>query len=146
MRRKASVQIVDLPALKYRMNGKSKWQTDPALLLMAGIGMDLVRNYVESWVFNKEDMFVFLSRHVANGKRAQVRSNTLFGRFLNWGTGYNPYNIAVSGPYLRPILKLMEVDGSGNVIREGEYWLRLDIAETILDALSNEIPHRKPLG
>lgn len=145
MARNVSFEITDLPAIKYRASGKSKWHSDPVLLTAFGMNLtDRAANFVESFGFDKEDMFIFLSRHVANGNIAKKRHGSVFGRFLNWGSGSNPYYIAVSGPYLLPILEFMEMDASANVMRTAEYWLRLDIAESIVNGLAKEIPHKKP--
>lgn len=144
MARNAPLDIADLPVIKYRTSDKSKWYSDPALMTPMGMNFkDRAASFVESLVFDKEDLFIFLSRHVAHGDIAKKRNDSALGRFFNWGSGSNPYYIAVSGPYLRPILEFMEIDYSASVMRTSEYWLRLDIAESIVNALAKEIPHER---
>ena len=97
---------------------------------------------IEHGSYTGTEIVAHLHNKIAFCRRARDRAGSPWGRFLNWASNEDPDYVPLPGSLLAALFQALGEDDPVDIAPAAEAKLRLDIAETLLDAIDDVLKDR----
>ncbi|MCT4558860.1 MAG: hypothetical protein N4A61_12490 [Pelagimonas sp.] len=138
MKTEDGADLADLPAIRLKPGaadfgsvsetGKAFARINPLVRMGSQFGDVADKAYM-----SPDICLMHLSRKVGSAKDARRRAHWIGGRFYNWASGESSAYVDLSGAVIRGALRYVEDEVPNEIHPRGEYQLRLDRAEHLLE-------------